>query len=117
MSHARKRRRWLTWDRWIDRCAQLSPETVATRGALKAINQRVRDNRRRAARRMAREWKWVDHEPRWEPTLLPTDAEGNTAPGFHCTHELENGNGPCGGNVFRLEDAVGSHSCYVNLED
>lgn len=45
--------------------------------------------------------------------MLPVDAEGNTRPGYVCTHELENGNGRCGGNVFDLEQAIGRHCCMV----
>lgn len=59
----------------------------------------------------------VDHEPTWEPALLPVDADGNTAPGFRCTHQLENGNGQCGGNVFNLDEAIGTHSCVVESPD
>jgi hypothetical protein len=55
----------------------------------------------------------VRHEPKWEPTDLPIDAEGSTRPGFICVHELENGNGQCAGSVFRIEDAIGTHSCVV----
>lgn len=55
----------------------------------------------------------VDHEPIWRPADLRIDAAGNTRPGFICIHELENGSGQCGGNVFRIEDAVGKHSCWV----
>uniref|UniRef100_UPI003F49110F hypothetical protein n=1 Tax=Amycolatopsis sp. CA-096443 TaxID=3239919 RepID=UPI003F49110F len=32
-------------------------------------------------------------------------------------HELENGNGPCGGNVFDLDDAIGDHGCIAEAED
>lgn len=56
---------------------------------------------------------WVDHEPVWEPADLPVNAAGDTRPGFVCVHELENGNGPCGGNVFDLSDAFGKHACVV----
>lgn len=57
--------------------------------------------------------KIVEHEPEWAPAELPVNAAGDTRPGFICVHELENGNGPCEGNVFRLEDAVGTHCCVV----
>jgi hypothetical protein len=40
------------------------------------------------------------------------DAEGNTKPGFICMHELENGSGPCGSNVFAPEDGIDDHSCF-----
>lgn len=55
----------------------------------------------------------VDHTPVWAPAQLATDLEGNTAPGWECVHQLENGNGYCGGNVFRIEDAVGDHCTHV----
>jgi hypothetical protein len=55
----------------------------------------------------------IHHAPKWRLTDLPIDAEGNTRPGFECVHELENGSGPCGGNVFSLDQAVGDHSCVV----
>lgn len=58
----------------------------------------------------------VRHIPRWEPAELPIDAEGNTRPGYICVHQLENGNGPCGGNVLDLADAIGDHSCVVDTE-
>lgn len=58
-------------------------------------------------------WETVEHDPIWEPADLPIDAEGNTKPGFVCVHELENGNGQCGGNVFSLDQAVGRHACMV----
>lgn len=58
----------------------------------------------------------VHHEPVWQPADLPIDAAGNTRPGFVCTHELENGWGQCPGNVFRVEDVIGDHSCVVEDE-
>jgi len=61
-------------------------------------------------------YRWVEHEPNWQPALLPIDAAGNTRPGFVCVHELENGRGRCGGNVFRIEDAIGKHACLVQEE-
>lgn len=62
-------------------------------------------------------WKRVEHDPVWEPADLPIDVEGNTRPGFVCVHELENGNGPCEGNVFSLNQAIGRHACIVEYED
>ncbi len=62
---------------------------------------------------MNAKWHTVEHEPVWAPTQLRTNAEGDTKPGYVCTHELENGNGPCGGNVFRIEDVIGTHACVV----
>lgn len=61
-------------------------------------------------------WHVVAHTPRWEPADLPVDAAGNTRPGFVCVHQLENGNGQCGGNVFSLDQAYGGHRCVV-LDD
>jgi hypothetical protein len=58
----------------------------------------------------------VHHTPVWEPAQLRVDAAGNTKPGFVCAHPLENGNGPCEGNVFRVEDGVGDHACVVDDE-
>lgn len=55
----------------------------------------------------------VEHEPNWQPAMLQINAKGDTKPGFECVHQLENGMGQCGGNVFRVEDAVGNHSCFV----
>lgn len=60
--------------------------------------------------------KTVWHEPQWIPAELPINAAGDTRPGFVCAHPLENGNGPCGGNVFRIEDAIGKHCCMVEEE-
>ena len=56
----------------------------------------------------------VNHTPVWEPADLPIDAVGNTRPGFVCVHELENGNGRCGGNGFDLAEAIGDHCCVVD---
>lgn len=64
--------------------------------------------------RRGRDWTDVEHEPRWAPTQLQINAAGETRPGFVCIHERENGMGPCGATVFRLEDARGRHSCIVN---
>jgi hypothetical protein len=58
-------------------------------------------------------WRLVRHTPEWEPAQLRIDAAGNTAPGFICVHSLENGNGPCGGNVFSLDQAIGDHCCVI----
>lgn len=58
-------------------------------------------------------WTLCSHKPRWEPAQLAYNAAGDTKPGYTCTHELENGNGPCGGNVFNLEDGAANHSCWV----
>lgn len=55
----------------------------------------------------------VHHDPVWEPAELRIDAAGNTRPGFVCVHELENGNGQCQANLFRVEDEIGDHSCVV----
>lgn len=65
-----------------------------------------------AWRRLPR-WVTAFHTPQWEPAQLPIDAEGNTRPGYVCTHELENGNGRCGGNVFTLDQEVAPHCCMV----
>lgn len=62
------------------------------------------------------EWRRVDHEPGWQPAMLRYNAAGDKKPGFECFHELENGMGQCGGNVFKLEDAIGTHSCIVNKD-
>ena len=53
------------------------------------------------------------HEPVWVPAELRINAAGDTRPGFECAHELENGNGRCGGNVFGIDDAIGRHACVV----
>jgi len=58
--------------------------------------------------------RYVEHVPIWEPAQLPIDAEGNTRPGYVCIVPMENGNGPCGGNVFHVEDEVGNHGCIVS---
>lgn len=55
----------------------------------------------------------VEHEPVWRPGRLRINAEGDTKPGYICAHELENGNGKCGGNVFKISDSIGKHSCVV----
>ena len=54
----------------------------------------------------------VTHKQKWVPADLPINAAGDTRPGFICVHELENGNGPCGGNVFELTDA-GDDACVT----
>ena len=61
--------------------------------------------------------RFVHHAPVWVPAELRVDAEGNTKPGFICVHELENGRGPCGGNVFSTDQEVGDHACLVDEED
>jgi hypothetical protein len=61
-------------------------------------------------------WRHVEHEPKWRPALLPTNAAGDTRPGFYCVHLLENGNGQCGATVFHVEDAIGSCGCFVRRE-
>lgn len=65
------------------------------------------------ATRPVRDGTLVSHKPQWESALLQTNARGDTRPGFVCTHELENGRGQCGGNVFYVQDAVGDHSCWL----
>lgn len=60
------------------------------------------------------DWQEVKHKPVWRDTRLPYNAAGDTRPGFECIHELENGMGQCGANVFNLKDADGTHSCIVN---
>lgn len=57
----------------------------------------------------------IRHTPRWQPADLPVDAAGNTRPGFVCAHPLENGNGPCEGDVFDISEAFGDHACIVDL--
>ncbi len=59
----------------------------------------------------------VRHEPVWVPADLPINAAGDTRPGFVCAHELENGNGYCGGTVFAIEEAIGDHSCVVDEQE
>lgn len=59
--------------------------------------------------------KLVEHDPVWVAAPLRINEAGDTKPGFLCIHELENGNGLCGGNVFNLEDAYGTHCCFVPL--
>jgi hypothetical protein len=53
------------------------------------------------------------HEPVWEPADLQVDVDGNTRPGYLCVYPLENGNGPCEGNVFDPSESVEDHSCVV----
>jgi hypothetical protein len=55
----------------------------------------------------------VEHDPEWVAAPLRINREGDTRPGFLCIHELENGNGWCGGNVFEVDDEVGKHSCII----
>jgi hypothetical protein len=61
-------------------------------------------------------WRYVSHTPTWAPAHLPINAAGDTTPGYVCTHQLENGNGRCGGNVFDLAEAIGDHGCIVDDE-
>ena len=68
---------------------------------------------KRARHRWGRTARWVEHDCVWEPTELPIDAAGTTRPGFQCTHELENGQGQCGSNVFSLDDVIGRSACVV----
>lgn len=63
--------------------------------------------------RRDRDWVRVEHTPRWEPADLPINAAGDTRPGFVCVHPLENGNGPCGGDIFDPAEEVGNHACIV----
>lgn len=63
------------------------------------------------------EWRLVDHDPEWVPAMLRFNAAGDTKPGFECVHQLENGNGPCGGNVFEVEQEVAPHTCVVRGSD
>lgn len=65
---------------------------------------------------MRRSWRLIEHVPQWRPALLPINEAGETRPGFYCIHLLENGNGQCGGNVFSVEEAVGTHTCIVPRE-
>lgn len=65
---------------------------------------------------MAPEWRRVEHEPNWQPTTLQTGPD-TWAPGYHCVHQLENGNGPCGGNVYSLDQAIGTHCCFVRVAE
>lgn len=58
-------------------------------------------------------WMDVKHKPVWVPTQLRYNYEGDTKPGFECVHPLENGNGPCGSNVFELEESIEYHRCIV----
>lgn len=64
---------------------------------------------------MGRLTKIVTHTPVWVAAPLRVNRAGDTKPGFLCIHELENGNGWCGSNVFDLEDAAGDHACCVEL--
>lgn len=57
--------------------------------------------------------KLVYHKPVWLAGPLRINEAGDTKPGFWCIHPLENGNGLCGGNVFRVEDEVADHACMV----
>jgi len=57
--------------------------------------------------------KFVSHKPVWVPAMLRFNAAGDTRPGFECAHLLENGNGMCTGNVWRVEEAIGDHGCIV----
>lgn len=65
----------------------------------------------RAPNSRHRDWILISHKPLWVPAMLRINAAGDTKPGFECAHLLENGNGQCGGNVFRIEDAIGDHTC------
>lgn len=62
---------------------------------------------------MKARYRLVEHVPVWVAAPLRVNLEGDTKPGFLCVHELENGSGLCGGNVFDLADADGSHSCVM----
>lgn len=56
---------------------------------------------------------YVSHKPEWAPAQLVIDAENTLAPGYICTHELENGGGPCAGTVFSPDQSIGDHGCVV----
>lgn len=109
MNVSRARRRWRAWDRWYARCRKLGTRHQ-TRGYFENLKWRARWR----YRRVHGTWQYVAHEPVWQPAPLQVDTAGNTRPGFICVHPLENGRGPCHGNVFRLEDAIGKHICIVN---
>lgn len=55
MSLARARRRWLRWDRYLNRMIKLSPAAVGTPGAWKAYNQRARWHNAKLERRARRD--------------------------------------------------------------
>lgn len=116
MSIRAKRRKMLRWERWENHYIHRLPGLLATPGSLRAYNAWARQVNRKSNRELAKTWEQVTHTPRWEPADLPIDGDGNTRPGFICTHELENGNGQCGGNVFEIEDAIGDHMCIVRKE-
>jgi hypothetical protein len=61
--------------------------------------------------------RYVAHEPRWIPARIVIDAEGNTQRGFFCTHDLENGRGPCAATVFSEEQGREHHGCIVKDGD
>lgn len=109
MNVSRARRRWRAWVRYRRRCRGLGANAL-TRGMYEAYQEEIR----RRNRRVHGTWQYVAHEPVWQPAPLRVDAAGNTRPGFICVHPLENGRGPCNGNVFHLEDAIGKHICIVN---
>lgn len=113
MNLARAKRRWLAWDRYDDRLMDLSIRTAVTPGRRKAWTQRREWRKRKWAKRYMN----VCHEPKWEPTELPVDAEGNTKPGYECVHQLENGMGQCGGNTFEIDDVAElPHCCVVEIK-
>jgi hypothetical protein len=58
----------------------------------------------------------VEHDPVWVPARIRINEAGDTVPGYECIHELENGNGQCGGNVIELTDAIGTHACVVSSD-
>lgn len=115
MNLARKRRRFQRWCRYDDRLNKLSYASRISPGLIRARHIYLTELRRRQERN--RTWRIVEHAPRWEPADLPINAAGDTRPGFVCVHQLENGNGQCGGNVFRVEDEVGNHTCIVHKEE
>jgi hypothetical protein len=45
----------------------------------------------------------IGHPPSWVPADLRINTAGDTRPGFICDHQLENGNGPCGGTTFDVD--------------
>lgn len=59
---------------------------------------------------------YAEHDPEWVPAMLRYNRAGDTKPGFECVHELENGNGPCGSNVWDIADGFGSHCCIVSVD-
>lgn len=107
MNRSKFNRNHMKWQRYISRLFKLGSDYSSV-AYEKLYRQLVTHERR-----INVHFKSIYHDPEWVPTQLRYNLEGDTKPGFECVHEMENGNGQCGANIFELDDAISRHSCGV----